>query len=143
MKNVFLNIVKKAGVAFSLALIVSMGYVNPVAAQGTSVKKLAKHPAISAPKTLDVAVFQVENTLKFRVHMENYAGQDITIKIKNAANKVIYEEKLKNTPRYIRKFDFSTMLDGEYTFEVSNSKETFTKDISLQTLSARSLQINN
>jgi flagellar hook assembly protein FlgD len=76
------------------------------------------------------------------VHLENYAGKDVTIKIKDAANKVVYEERVKDVSRYIRKFDFSSMLDGEYTFEVSNNKETFTKDISLQTLSARSLQIN-
>jgi flagellar hook assembly protein FlgD len=143
MKNVFVNIAKKAGVALSLVLLMSMAFVSNISAQGTSVTKLAKHPDILAPKSLDVAVFQVENTLKFRVHLENYAGQDITIKIKNGSNKVVYEEKVKNVSKYIRKFDFSTMLDGDYTFEVSNNKDTFTKDISLQTLSARSLQINN
>jgi flagellar hook assembly protein FlgD len=143
MKNVFVNIAKKAGVALSLVLLMSMAFVSNVSAQGTSVTKLAKHPDVLAPKSLDVAVFQVENTLKFRVHLENYAGQDITIKIKNGSNKVVYEEKVKNVSKYIRKFDFSTMLDGDYTFEVSNNKDTFTKDISLQTLSARSLQINN
>ena len=143
MKNVFVNIAKKAGVALSLVLLMSMAFVSNISAQGTSVTKLAKHPDILAPKSLDVAVFQVENTLKFRVHLENYAGQDITIKIKNGSNKVVYEEKVKNVSKYIRKFDFSTMLDGDYTFEVSNNKDTFTKDISLQTLSTRSLQINN
>jgi flagellar hook assembly protein FlgD len=112
-------------------------------AQGTSILKLAEHPDIVAPKSLEVAVFQVENTLKFRVHLENHANKEVLIKIRNANNKVIYEEKVKDAPRYIRKFDFSTMMDGDYTFEVSNSTETFTKDISLQTLSARSLQINN
>jgi flagellar hook assembly protein FlgD len=142
MKTVIFNIAKKAGVALSLALIVSMGYVGNVAAQGTSAIKLAEHPDVLAPKSLDVVVFQVDNTLKFRVHLENYAGKDVTIKIKDAANKVVYEEKVKDVSKYIRKFDFSTMLDGEYTFEVSNNKETCTKDLSLQTLSARSLQIN-
>jgi flagellar hook assembly protein FlgD len=120
-----------------------VGCVSQVAAQGTSIIKLAKHPDVRAPKSLDVAVFQVENSLKFKVHLENYAGKDVTIKIKNASNKVVYQEKIKDASKYIRKYDFSTMMDGDYTFEVSNTKETYTKDISLQTLAARSLQIND
>lgn len=149
MKNVGVNILKKAGVALSLALLVSMGYVTDVNAQGKSVRahgksmmKLAKHPDVVAPKTLDVAVFQVENTLKFKVHMENYAGNNVNIRIKDASNKVLYEEKVKDVSKYIRKFDFSTMADGDYTFEISNGTETLSRDISLQTLSARTLQIN-
>ncbi|MDO1445318.1 hypothetical protein Q0590_03600 [Rhodocytophaga aerolata] len=149
MKNVVITMLKKAGLALSLALIVSMGYVTEAAAQGKSISakgkltKLARHPNIVAPKTLDMAVFQVENTLKFKVHMENYAGNNVNIRIKDASHKVLYEEKVKDVSKYIRKFDFSTMADGQYTFEISNGTETLSKDISLQTLSARSLQIND
>jgi flagellar hook assembly protein FlgD len=149
MKNVVITMLKKAGVALGLALIVSMGYVTDVAAQGKSISakgkvtRLAKHPNIVAPKTLDMAVFQIENTLKFKVHMENYAGNNVNIRIKDASHKVLYEEKVKDVSKYIRKFDFSTMADGQYTFEISNGTETLSKDISLQTLSARSLQIND
>lgn len=151
MKTVFVNILKKAGVALGLAFIVSIGYITDANAQGKSVTasgkrnmmKLAKHPDVVAPKTLDVAVFQVENTLKFKVHMENYAGNNVNIRIKDASNKVLYEDKIKDVSKYIRKFDFSTMADGKYTFEITNGTETLTKDISLQTLSARSLQIND
>ena len=149
MKNVVITMLKKAGLALSLALIVSMGYVTEAAAQGKSISakgkltKLARHPNVVAPKTLDMAVFQVENTLKFKVHMENYAGNNVNIRIKDASHKVLYEEKVKDVSKYIRKFDFSTMADGQYTFEISNGTETLSKDISLQTLSARSLQIND
>jgi flagellar hook assembly protein FlgD len=141
MKNQFNNIFKSM---MAVAIVLTLG-TGATFAQGTSANTataLAKGPIVLAPKSLAVAVFQVENTLKFKVHMENYASNDVTIKIKNGANKVIYQEKVKDASKYIRKFDFSTMADGEYTFEVSNNKETYTKDISLQTLSARSLQIN-
>lgn len=141
MKNQLNNIFKSM---MAVAIVLTLG-TGAAFAQGTSANTataLAKGPIVLAPKSLAVAVFQVENTLKFKVHLENYANNDVTIKIKNQANKVIYQEKVKDASKYIRKFDFSTMADGEYTFEVSNKKETYSKDISLQTLSARSLQIN-
>jgi flagellar hook assembly protein FlgD len=150
MKNVLVNILRKAAVALSLALMISMGYATDATAQGKSITakgksltRLATHPDVVAPKTLDMAVFQVENTLKFKVHMENYAGNNVNIRIKNANGKILYQENAKDVSKYIRKFDFSTMEDGQYTFEISNGTETLSKDISLQTLSARSLQINN
>lgn len=140
MKNQFTGSFKAMAALFALAIVLVTGTAF---AQGTSARAiLASGPTVLAPKSMAVAVFQVENTLKFKVHLENYAENEVSIKIKNAANRVVYEEKVKNTPKYIRKFDFSTMADGNYTFEVSNSKETFTKDINLQTLSARTLLIN-
>ncbi len=76
------------------------------------------------------------------MHFENHSKKDVTIKIKNSDNKVVYSETV-SAPKYIRKFDFNTLADGNYTFEVSNKKETFVKEITLQTLSARSLNIND
>jgi ribosome maturation factor RimP len=139
MKNQAARIFRKVIVILTLALLAG---VHTSYAQGTAYHNLATKRDIITPKSLAVAVFQVENTLKFRVHFENYAGDDVKIKIRNSADKVVYEETVKNTQKYMRKFDLSTMADDTYTFEITNKRESYTKEISLQTLSARSLQIN-
>jgi len=140
MKNQFAGSIKSMFAVMAMTLILGTGATF---AQGTSAHTaLANGPTVLAPKSLAVAVFQVENTLKFKVHLENYANDDVKIKIRNSAKKVVYEERVKDASKYIRKFDFSTMADGDYTFEVSNSKESYSKDINLQTLSARTLQVN-
>ena len=93
------------------------------------------------PHSLKVAVYQLENTPKFKVHFENYDDSPVVLRIRNAANKILHEEVVRDG-KYVRKFDMANMNDGDYTFEIANGKENFTKEIQLQTLSARTLQIN-
>jgi hypothetical protein len=93
------------------------------------------------PHSLQVAVYQVGNTAKFKVHFENNDPSNVVIRIRNAANQVLHQEVVKDG-KYVRKFDLSGMADGEYTFEIANKKESIAKEIQLQTLSARTLVIN-
>ncbi len=93
------------------------------------------------PASLQVAVYQVENTTKFKLHFENSASRPVTLTLKNAANQVVHREVV-SSPKYIRKFELGNIQDGTYTFEISNSQERITKEIQLQTLAARSLQVN-
>lgn len=142
MKILANKINKYIGAAFFTVALLSTGSISSVYAQGKAYARLATNPDVVAPKTLEVAVYQVENTLKFKMHYENHTNKDVLIRIKNSDNQVVYQETVRS-PKYIRKFDFNTLADGNYTFEVSNRKETFLKEISLQTLSARSLNIND
>ena len=139
MKNPFTGIFRTTIAIFTLTLLMS---ANISYAQGSASHKLASNLDIPEHKNLAVAVFQVENTLKFRLHFENYAGDKVKITIRNSADKVVYEETVKNSKTYIRKFDLSSMADDTYIFEVASKHQSYTKEISLQTLSARSLQIN-
>jgi hypothetical protein len=86
---------------------------------------------IYKPHSLKVAVYQVENTPKFKVHFENSDQSPVVLRIRNAANRVLHEE-----------VDLGNMADGDYTFEIANGKENISKGIQLQTLSARTLQID-
>jgi hypothetical protein len=97
--------------------------------------------ALYKPHTLKVAVYQVEDTPKFKVHFENHDNSPVVLRIRNAANKVLHEEVVREG-KYVRKFDLVNMADGDYTFEIANGKENISKGIQLQTLSARTLQID-
>ena len=96
---------------------------------------------IYKPHSLKVAVYQVENTPKFKVHFENSDHSPVVLRIRNAANRVLHEEVVREG-KYVRKFDLANMADGDYTFEIANGKENISKGIQLQTLSARTLQID-
>jgi len=87
-----------------------------------------------------VAVYQLENSSKFKVHFENIAEAPVVIRIRNSSNKVLHEEVVKDK-KYVRKFDLESMADGNYTFEITNKEESYTKEIELQTLTARTIQI--
>jgi hypothetical protein len=96
---------------------------------------------IYKPHSMRVAVYQVENTAKFKVHFENYDDSPVVLRIRAANRKVLHEEVVREG-KYVRKFDLGNMNDGDYTFEIANGKENFSKAIQLQTLSARTLQID-
>jgi hypothetical protein len=57
--------------------------------------------------TLKVAVYQVENTPKFKVHFENYDNSPVVLRIRNAAHKILHEEVVRDG-KYVRKFDLAT-----------------------------------
>lgn len=130
--------------AFGLAIVFTITTISPTFAQGKSLSgaRLATNPDVVAPTSLPVALYQVENTTKLKLHFENYSGKDVTIKIRNAASQVVYQEKVEQPKKYIRKFDMKTLGDGAYTFEISNADETVIKEISLQTMLARRMDVN-
>ncbi len=148
MKTQFNQIAGKiTGYAIVLAAMVSLAPVTTTHAQSKK-STLAKHLVNTEsaadpykPASLQVAVYQVENTTKFKLHFENSASRPVTLTLKNAANKVIHQEVVAS-PKYIRKFELGNMQDGTYTFEISNSQERITKEIQLQTLAARSIRVN-
>jgi flagellar hook assembly protein FlgD len=141
MKIQVKNVFRHAGSALVIAALSVLSFTE-VAAQtqrSASIEKITQ----PTPSSLAATVYQLDNSLKFKLHFENSSDNDVNIKIRNSANQLVYTETVKgrNAKKYVRKFDLSTLPDGEYTFEVSNRTESFTKDIQLQTMSARSLAI--
>jgi hypothetical protein len=144
----YLQNIRKAGRgtgnALAGAALLTLLTVTGAAAQSHAYAHNFEKPVpteIYKPHSLKVAVYQVENTPKFKVHFENYDSSPVVLRIRNAANKVLHEEVVRDG-KYVRKFDLANMADGDYTFEIANGKENVSKGIQLQTLSARTLQIN-
>jgi hypothetical protein len=133
-----------AGNALAGAALLSLLTFTGAAAQSHAYAHHFDKPVptkIYKPHSLKVAVYQVENTAKFKVHFENYDASPVVLRIRGANNKVLHEEVVREG-KYIRKFDLAPMADGDYTFEIANGKENISKTIQLQTLSARTLQID-
>ncbi len=124
------NTIRKAAVAFSTVLALAIAPVS-MAASGPG-------PEASS---LQSAVFQLPNSLKFKTVIAA-ADSKLSIVIRNAQNEAIYTESMKHNEGYIRTFDFSTLPDGDYTFEISNGKQTQSKTFKIETTSARVVNVN-
>jgi hypothetical protein len=99
-------------------------------------------PSVTAESVkLETVIYQIENTLKFRAIVINPSRRDLLITIRNDQNKIVYQDEMKNTPKYIRKFDLSSLGDGQYSFEVSNEKETYQQSFTVTTVTARQIEI--
>ena len=105
----------------------------------------AKQPGpveLPAPFGLTVIAYQVPETTKFKVHFQNLSGESVRIVLKNDRHESVYVEDVANTKRsYIRKFDMKDMADGTYRFEITSGSQKVTKEISLQTMVARSVLV--
>ena len=54
----------------------------------------------------------------------------IIIRLRNAGNVVLYEEKLRRPPTsYWRKFDFEQSEPGQYQFEISDGRQTVVRRV--------------
>jgi|GEM_PF-921600 len=134
---------RMTGNALAGAALLSLLTLTGAAAQSHAYAHHFNKPVpteIYKPHSLKVAVYQVDNTAKFKVHFENSDPSVVVLRIRNAAHKVLHEEVVRDG-KYVRKFDLGNMNDGDYTFEIANGKESVLKSIQLQTLSARTLQI--
>ena len=79
----------------------------------------------------------MENSLKFKVILENYTGKNVYVNISDKSKKVIHLEKVA-TSKYIRKFDLSSLGDGKYIIEVNGAGQRYAKEVIIQTKVARS-----
>jgi hypothetical protein len=129
LNNVKMNI-RKAAAAFATVLTLATAPMT-MAASGPG-------PEAS---TLQSAVFQLPNSLKFKTVIAP-ADSKLSVVIRNQKNEAIYSEAMKHNQGYIRTFDFSTLPDGEYTFEISNGQQTQSKTFKIETTSARVVNVN-
>lgn len=91
--------------------------------------------------SLQSTVFQLPNSMKFKTVVAA-ADSKLSIVIRNEKHEVIYSEAMKHNGGYIRTFDFATLADGEYTFEISNGQQTQSKTFKIETTSARVVNVN-
>ncbi len=134
---------RSTGIALMFSILFSAATTAGLSAQSHVYAQHFTRPEKTLPfkpHSLQVAVYQVDNTSKFKVHFENLADAPVLLHIRNSDNRVIHSEVVKDK-KYVRKFDLDNMADGSYTFEITNKEESYTKEIQLETLSARTIQI--
>ncbi|MBC7922482.1 MAG: hypothetical protein H7Z75_15490 [Ferruginibacter sp.] len=129
--------------ALWLAVLLNTVSAAGAAAQSTRYTHQATFPELTGavrPVSLQAAVYQVENTTKFKIHFENTSSNPVVIRIKNGADAVIHEEVILDR-KYIRKFDLEQLADGKYTLEISNEQERVTKEIELRTQPVQTMHL--
>lgn len=114
---------KKSVKNFALALVAGLFTFTAVSAT-----------ELAEGKTFDVGMYRVVNTMKVNLTIAKEQGNWVEVRIKNEKNETIYVEVInRKTTQFAKKFDLQGLEDGKYRFEISNGKETVTKEINLQT----------
>ena len=83
-----------------------------------------------ASTSLAAVVFKSEDKFAVRLHFENFAKGNVTIKLKSVGT-VLYQEVIDKAV-YARKFDMFNLPNGDYKVEISNENQTYTKKIKIK-----------
>lgn len=126
----FRNAIRKAALGFAT-----------VAVLATAQPSLAGNEPLPGSGTLQTAVFQLPNTVKFKAIAKSSQAGNMTVRIRNAKNEVVFTDFMRNASGYYRTFDLSDLADGTYTFEISNGSETRRQAVSIETTLARTVSV--
>ena len=124
------NIIKAIAVVFTLATATT---------QVTAQTKVAAGKATSFEKnTLSV---QDLGSLRFKLAFENPSKQKTKISLIDKENNVFFYDYPTNDAQYVKAFDLSNLLDGEYSFLVELGTEKLKKDFVIITKSFRGIAL--
>jgi hypothetical protein len=119
---------KKTMKNFAMALVAGVFTFSTVLATEPIATKL------DANKTFEVGMYRIVNSMKVNVAVEKLKGNTVEITLKNDKNETIYTEFIgKKLVKFSKKFDLTGLADGKYRFEITNGKETITKEVDLET----------
>ncbi|HEY1056933.1 hypothetical protein [Emticicia fontis] len=114
---------KKQVKNFALALVAGLFTFTAVSAT-----------ELAEGKTFDVGMYRVLNTMKINMTIAKEQGNWVEVRLKNDKNETIYVEVInRKATQFAKKFDLTGLEDGKYRFEITNGKETITKEVNLQT----------
>lgn len=124
------NIIKAIAVVFTLATATT---------QVTAQTKVAAGKVASFEKnTLSV---QDLGSLRFKLAFENPSKQKTKISLIDKENNVFFYDYPTNDAQYVKAFDLSNLLDGEYSFLVELGTEKLKKDFVITTKSFRGIAL--
>jgi hypothetical protein len=113
---------------FAIALVAGIFTFSTVLAAEPIESKL------EANKTFDVGMYRIVNSMKVNVSIEKLKGNTVEVRLKNDKNETIYTEFIgKKLLKFSKKFDLTGLVDGKYRFEITNGKETITKEVNVET----------
>lgn len=70
-----------------------------------------------------------QNTDKVVLSFDNFLKQNVTIKIYDAANTLVFKEVQYGTEALRKRYDLSELKDGTYTIKIESEKFTFKEDV--------------
>lgn len=83
-----------------------------------------------------LTVLQVK-PLQFRVSYNNPISKNVVVRILDNEKNVLFSENRKIENNYLKYFDLSTLMDGTYTFEITDGKEKTAQSFDILTTTSR------
>jgi methionine-rich copper-binding protein CopC len=122
------NMSKTITIAAAAMLLTATGVFaqNNVFAYNAPVKnRAAAHNVVEeAPAGFKVQLTQSNrDSLVFRLSLENPTADKVVLMIKDRNSNVLHREVIPATPVFVGRYNLQGLEDGNYTFELRNSKE--------------------
>ena len=83
-----------------------------------------------------LTVLQVK-PMQFRVSYNNAQANNIIVRILDTDKNVLFSENKRAEATFVKYFDLSTLLDGTYTFEITDGKEKASQTFDVLTKTSR------
>lgn len=81
--------------------------------------------------------------MQFRVSYNKVLTNLVIVRILDTDKNVLFSESKRADATYLKYFDLSTLLDGTYTFEVTDGKEKFSQSFDILTKTSRAVSSIN
>ncbi|MCE7041642.1 hypothetical protein [Dyadobacter sp. CY312] len=75
--------------------------------------------------------------MQFRVSYNKSQSNAVSVRILDTDKNVLFSESKRTDSNYLKYFDLSTLLDGTYTFEITDGKEKYTQSFDILTKTSR------
>lgn len=83
-----------------------------------------------------LTVLQVK-PLQFRVSYNNPISKNVVVRILDNEKNVLFSENKRVENNYLKYFDLSILMDGTYTFEITDGKEKTAQSFDILTTTSR------
>lgn len=114
--------------------------ITGVLLSGSAFAANAQNNFATADKTENAStkltVLQVK-PLQFRVSYNNPISKNVVVRILDNEKNVLFSENRKVENNYLKYFDLSTLMDGTYTFEITDGKEKTAQSFDILTTTSR------
>jgi hypothetical protein len=75
--------------------------------------------------------------MQFRVSYNNPISKNVIVRILDTDKNVLFSENKRVDSNYLKYFDLSTLMDGTYTFEITDGKEKASQSFDILTTTSR------
>ena len=94
------------------------------------------------PSTFKVGMYNVKNTHTLKVFVDKESNNALLLEVKDADGRVLQSENIgKNRHSMGLRLNLSNLESGDYTIELSDKTNTYTKDIRLEKEQKEELKI--
>ncbi|TLV03625.1 hypothetical protein [Dyadobacter luticola] len=88
-----------------------------------------------------LSVLQIK-PMQFRVSYNNSISKNVVVRILDTDKNVLFSENRRVQNNYLKYFDLSTLVDGTYTFEITDGKEKASQTFDILTTTSRVVSYN-